>query len=430
MSDDFRETISRKRYKFIRNDGIQFLFSLVFIIIYVIKNQTMLFDTESVFETIYGIALLFLLNLIAGWYKKIFLRKKEDHIKLQFNCNKLLKEYKGSMHRFYRLDSVRVSTANDVVKATTCPVEFYFPYDKKGLKTYRIEVNDSNLMYELPEFIKDNFDELMEAHQVTNCYNQLNFRVKDWELSGTNTISMNTMRTTYYNSLVTNRAMDYTLENGLTVRDKFAYGPFITELKDSKLSNHLGFNGLVVTSDGWVPFVKRDHMVSVGKNCLGLSVEASLKVMYALKYKKDRLTEKGIFDAIRNEINDELKVPIEAIGNPMIIGAYRDFVEAGKPQLSILCQIYITKDKLTEEFTKEAKKTKKLFASKEVKAKMDGSNLLWVRVEDLMDMHLYNNHVQYRGKVYPMTPSSASSMNEVRKYINAVIKKQNAFEIK
>lgn len=127
MSDDFRETISRKRYKFIRNDGIQFLFSLVFIIIYVIKNQTMLFDTESVFETIYGIALLFLLNLIAGWYKKIFLRKKEDHIKLQFNCNKLLKEYKGSMHRFYRLDSVRVSTANDVVKATTCPVEFYFP---------------------------------------------------------------------------------------------------------------------------------------------------------------------------------------------------------------------------------------------------------------------------------------------------------------
>lgn len=47
------------------------------------------------------------------------------------------------------------------------------------------------------------------------------------------------------------------MKNEMTVRDILQYGPFIPELGESQLSNHLGFNGFIVTSDDMVPLVKR-----------------------------------------------------------------------------------------------------------------------------------------------------------------------------
>lgn len=65
-----------------------------------------------------------------------------------------------------------------------------------------------------------------------------------------NTFTITTGRTNYYKSLVTNRAIDYALAEGISVRELLECGPFIHSLKTSSLSNHLGFNGFAESADG------------------------------------------------------------------------------------------------------------------------------------------------------------------------------------
>ena len=73
---------------------------------------------------------------------------------------------------------------------------------------------------------QEHFDELFSAHDTSNVYNQLNIRVKSWEQEG-ETFQLQTMRTTYFDSLVTNRAMDFRWQSGQTIRDLCAYGRFV-----------------------------------------------------------------------------------------------------------------------------------------------------------------------------------------------------------
>lgn len=136
-------------------------------------------------------------------------------------------------------------------------------------------VEDSTVMYELPIVIQANYKSILEAHQESHLYNQLVIRVRDWGYEA-GKLSLRTERSSYFNSMVTNRAMDYDFGE-ITVRKLFEYGPRISPLSVSKLSNHLGFNAFLITEDGYVPFVKRGRGVSIGKGTFGDSIGASLK---------------------------------------------------------------------------------------------------------------------------------------------------------
>ena len=60
----------------------------------------------------------------------------------------------------------------------------------------------------------------------------------------------------------------------------------LTILREEKLSNHLGFKGVVESVDGYIPFIKRNDTVSIGKSTYGDSIGALLKTKYALDEKK------------------------------------------------------------------------------------------------------------------------------------------------
>lgn len=155
----------------------------------------------------------------------------------------------------------------------------------------------------MPESVKENFDEIIAAHDTSSTYNRFMIRVDDWKvLPGV--FSLKTSRTSYYNSLATNRAIDYKWKNGMSVRNLFEYGPFINSLSDSQLSNHLGYNGFVESSDGYIVFIKRSKAVSIGKGTYGDSVGASLKTEYALNDNKVFCKE-GLRKAIIAEIEKE-----------------------------------------------------------------------------------------------------------------------------
>jgi hypothetical protein len=144
--------------------------------------------------------------------------------------------------------------------------------------------------------------------------------------------------------------MDYDFGE-VTVRKLFEYGPHISPLSASKLSNHLGYNAFVITADGHVPFVVRSKELSIGKLTLGCSIGASVKSKYALHRKSGEFSPAGLLNSVTCEIEDELKVePSEIVGTPQIIAPYRDPLEGGKPQLCICAHTSLGKDALGERF--------------------------------------------------------------------------------
>lgn len=127
----------------------------------------------------------------------------------------------------------------------------------------KIEINDDSLkFYNLPERIASesgNTIKLMliklTKHSVT--YNQINIRLDNLKVTDDRIVILDTSRTYYFDSLITNRASDYKMDNGSTIREIYEPGPYIKPLEISKFSNHLGFNGFVLTTDNKIPFIHR-----------------------------------------------------------------------------------------------------------------------------------------------------------------------------
>lgn len=255
--------------------------------------------------------------------------------------------------------------------------------------------------YQLPTIIENHYVDIFSIHDTSNIYNNLNIRVRSMVIKN-NQLKLSTMRTTYYDSLVTNRASDFNLMEGLSVRELFEMGPRMTPLEKSRLSNHLGFNGFVESSDGYIVFVKRSGNMSIAKRTYGDSIGASLKAKYALD-NDGNFTYQGLRAAIIEEINDELKIARGDINlNTLsIVAAYRDCVECGKPQLLIFAKSLKTASQISTNFTScrqeklaTAKKLDKR-QRQELKALVDGTKLIWVSKDSLVnDITYYSDHLE------------------------------------
>ena len=284
------------------------------------------------------------------------------------------------------------------------------------LRERRILVRDEpEKMYEPPAFVREHEEELHQAHAGSFVYNNLNIRVDDWKEKD-DTFEMHTSRTKYFYSLLTNRAMDYRLRGGRTVRDELYDGPFPKDLSESLLSNHLGFNGFLITADDFVPLVKRRTDVSVEKGFYGDSIQASLKTRYALADAKTPLTLSGIENAVRMEIRDELKIPEEEIRELKFLYAYRNLVEGGKPQLLFSARCTGTKESVQERF-------ERLYAGREgdinVDAAENDDRFLWIPLSDLRaeNVFIMPEGIIYKGKRYPMVPSASAAVVMLISYL-------------
>lgn len=204
--------------------------------------------------------------------------------------------------------------------------------------------------YHLPTYLQVHFAEIMAAHSASSLFNNIVIRVDDFHAKE-GRIHLQTSRSTYFASMVTNRAVDFRFNDGPTVRRIFDYDLHTPPLRDSRLSNHLGFNIVVTTSDGYMVFVERSKNMSIGKRSYGTGVGASLKTRYAILADEDRVTLKGIENAVIYETIDELN--LRKKGDPSLedkanicpedffdlsmddnyLAFYRDLVEGGKPQL-------------------------------------------------------------------------------------------------
>lgn len=347
------------------------------------KDTWLNFADNLLSGTFFGILCLFAYGI-----EKRIKNRFEDREKLNANYKQLADMYKLD-------DLVKIGDA----ESGECE---YYPVIRMGTgkiplchdEPKNIIINDSQDIYELPFLLQSNYSNIFEVHDTSITYNNVNIRMNGMTLDN-GKLTLETQRTTYYNSLVTNRAADFEFCDGVSVRKIFEPGPRMSSLELSQLSNHIGFNGFIESSDGYVVFVYRASDMSIGKNTFGDSIAASMKAKYALN-EEGEFTYFGLRRSVVSEIKDELKIEEADIqlDSLCIFAIYRDCVECGKPQFLIYAKSRLDAATITNHFIEGIKSKrqvdgKKNGASKkeklEAKALTDGRKLIWVSSEDLKE---------------------------------------------
>ncbi len=404
--------MKRKLYfwvkKYVNNDTVKLAILAVPLAVILLQeifegrfNWTELFDVSILVTFIF----LAVCDAIVKLVQKKVSEITEDSAKLTEEYAELVKKYRCTNLVEYR----------GVVYPEECL------WIRSGNEDIVVEDN-SQKFYSLPTQIADNSKEIMEAHSASTVYNQINIRLDNIkEDIDNNQVVLQTSRTQFFDSLLTNRACDYVFsDRKITIRELYEPGPFLKPLSLSKMSNHLGFNGFVITSDKkTIPFILRRKNLSIAKGLWATSIGASLKTRYALDYEHEFLmSKKSLGNAIIGEINDELHISNDRALDEEniqsnIFAFYRDIVECGKPQFLFCLQLEdTTEDELRKLITKERDK-------KDVTA--DGYKVCFFSIEQLKNAEFYIDKIIIEEEEYPMMPSSVVSVVLLLKYLNKTI---------
>ena len=296
-----------------------------------------------------------------------------------------------------------------------------------------IEIHDKKeKYYELPKQICNISDYIFDVHKGSIVYNNINIRLDYFQYIN-NTINLYTSRTHYFDSLISNRACDLELKDGRSIREIFEPGPYIKPFNITKMSNHIGFNGIVRTSDGYIPLIMRSRNVSIAKGVLATSVSASLKSKYAIDKQSHEFTLPGLACAIRNEIFDEIGIDLSSVSDDEMIKSiryfYRDLAECGKPQFFIYLNLPYSKDDIKENFYKGNNgNDEQELNNKELVMRKDGNEILFFKDEDLLNAKLVKSSedgekmfrydkININGIEYDITPGMLLGVEFVRRII-------------
>lgn len=345
---------------------------------------------------------LFICEALASWLLSHINAKCEDAVKLT-------EDYETLVQKYSREELIEY---NGVVLPESC-----LAFRKKDEVSFLfdIELDVTSPVYQLPTQIAECSDELMKAHEHSVKYNNMNVRLNDCRQEG-NKLKLLYGRTTYFDSLVSNRAMDFPIKDK-SIREIYEPGPFLSPLSESKLSNHLGFNGFVELQGGKIIFVHRNADVSIGKKTLGTSVATSYKVKYGLDNKRN-MTAEYMGNAIRMGIYEELKIqiPTEIKLEECIFSFYRDLVEGGKPQFLFYLRLpELTVEKFENQFfeiyQQEGKENQKEVIT-------DGSKFEYFTIEEMRTFnYICDGFKMENGTKFKMMPSAVVSMILLLKHL-------------
>lgn len=345
--------------------------------------------------------LVFICDLVASLISHIVGKRYED-------CTKLTTDYDMLVKKYCR---ERLIVYQGSVFPVICQI-----FRRKEENAFDMRFHYFDKKYELPKQIADKSSHIMEAHSFSTVYNNTNIRINDI-CTDENRVIISYSMTTYFDSLITNRAMDFPIENNKSIREIYEPGPFLSTLSESRLSNHLGFNGFIELADGKVIFVVRNGNVSIGKHTLAGSIGASLKTKYCLNEDR-RLTDIGISNAMRREIYDELRIEIDETIDlcNTVFAFYRDIVEGGKPQFLF----YYRSDAVTsEQFDKKFSSDVRKHGIRKTDTMLDGTHFEYLSVAELKECTITPGQIVFPNKkVYTMMPSAAASIVMFLQYMS------------
>lgn len=243
--------------------------------------------------------------------------------------------------------------------------EELIPYNNNSLI---ITIDHPDKMMELDPFIQTYYAEIFGAHKASYVENNITLKLSDVSYSN-NIYKISFSRSTYYHHLVTNRAIDFPIKNGLTLRGLFEYGPTLKPLKESKMSNHLGMIAFIELSDGKVIFPKRQTNSTTSKNLITGSIASRV----VLDGPEDKITglediEKKLIKTIDKRLGIKLNDDKSSHYQIVFLGLGRDVYEGGKPHFFYYIKI---NDLNSDDFIKNYRQYQKDMLKKQTDMDMD-----------------------------------------------------------
>lgn len=311
------------------------------------KDQNALSVVAEIFvnliATVVGVILAYFM------YRFIFLvsHRDEDKNKVSYKNSDMWRQYGTEYRQQFEL--------NGTVFTVYCEKLLHTGEFKKLL----VE-DDPDNYFSLDSFIKSQFFTLNEAHTMSTTANSITVRLIDViHQPGNDAAIIKTARSTYLSHLLTNRALDYELKSGVTIRSLFENTNHLVPLSRSRLSNHLGVNALVFIKDKegnkYLLLPERGNNATVAKHKVTASIATRLemdKEHFPNTY-IDKLTSQYVEEGcIKFAISKAIRVTNPPIDSIQFLGLSRDIYEGGKPTL-----FYTVNLNMTPEEYFEAKKT-------------------------------------------------------------------------
>ena len=280
-----------------------------------------LFAAEDVGSNVLGAIIGFLFSTMLLYIFKVILSRFEDLLKVNCDTDYILKIYNGDPS--YRKTLKKGDTEVSFAYADSLINKGY---------TFKV-VDDKDKFLELDEFIMNNYELIFSAHTGSVKINSTTVRLDDFTLEG-DECTVYLSRSTVFNHLVTNRAIDFALFEGLTLRDVYEYGPKMNPYASSKMSNHIGINALVFLKDGRLLIPRRNNVSTISKNQITSSIAVKLNFPSS---GEDTITSEYLF--YRNIIDnlgarvklDTSKLDLSKI-DVKFLGFGQNIYEGGKPQ--------------------------------------------------------------------------------------------------
>lgn len=224
-----------------------------------------------------------------------------------------------------------------------------------------VTFSDSADKFELPRFVRDNALALMEAHGASSFSNGATIRLNDVAVDG-NKLTLKTARSQYFDMLITNRCMDYQLNDLLSVRDVYESGPKVSLLSESQLGNQIGINGLIFTTDGYLLVEMRGYHKTTWKNKFAQPISLAMKKSDIKNFDEQGRIADGAEKVFRDIILGTIKKNFGLTADDILefklcnnfFGLARDLLEGGKPNLYFYVTVNMTAQRLDEFLEKKA----------------------------------------------------------------------------
>lgn len=370
---------------------------------------------DKVLEILTGTDLLgvFLAALISLIVAKVLIRVKntmEESLKLEDDHHKIISRYSGHKVVKEYPEGSRFSRDGELMVIDCVPQDMRRPrsmvkdryckeyklreedisdyFDRHRLRISGVDVfanvngdtsvvfRDTDVMRELPDFVRENAAALLAAHGGSSISNNVTIRLKKAGYDKQKReLVLDTERSLYFYMLVTNRCMDYSISDTMTLREVYEFNNKVSPLEESKLGNQIGINGLVFTSDGYLLIEKRGKKKTTWKGKLAQPISLALK-------EKDILPNGGLIDGSPEAANDAFRGIIfqtlqknYGIDENMIagigtdgsvkngafdlkdsfLGLARDLIEGGKPNMYFYIALNVTAAELKAVMEQRAK---------------------------------------------------------------------------
>jgi hypothetical protein len=358
------------------------------------------FTAGDIMNDIIGTFVGLVISYSALYFLKIFVGYLEDVLKINYNTEDLLGIYNGDEN--YRKELVAADKKGKKTIARFAYADIFVNRDKLLVTQFSVE-DDPQKELKLDEFIEGNYATLFSAHSNSVKKNFDTIRLDRYDPDEK---KFYLSRSTYFNHLVTNRAVDFFIFDDVSLRTIYEYGPLLTPLENSKMSNHVGINALVFLSDGKLLIPRRGGSATISKNKVTSSVAIMLNLPKDEADKKRKINPKdkkitaeyllrdNIVQTLPERVKLLPKVFREAKPEIEFLGFGQNIYEGGKPQFYFSVKLDNVSSKNYFELHKDYKREQKReLKHNKNKKKIDQDKCMYVA--DLGSFHYGKDCVKF-----------------------------------